>query len=120
MKPKQGSIFDTAGILDPRAPTYPICHTNDPETSRIAAEQHTESGKQTRNAEMVLALVAGSPGRTAIELWANASTGQQNALKEPQEVRRRLTDLESAGRIRKGDARKCSRRGTLQVTWYAV
>lgn len=34
------------------------------------------------------------------------------------QVRRRLTDLLHAGKVRQGEARLCSAKGTKMVTWF--
>lgn len=97
-----------------------MTHANDPATSREAAERMVRSGKRARHARLVLELVTRSPGRTAIELWEYVATDDERAvLKEAQEVRRRLVNLEQDGLVRKGDARLCSVRRTKQVTWTA-
>jgi hypothetical protein len=97
--------------------TNPISRTNDPATSAEAAALVTASGARARQAEAVLALVAASPGLTAVELVA--SQAGPPALDRYQ-ISRRLADLESAGRVRKGDARACRVHGTRMVTWVAT
>ena len=67
-----------------------------------------------------VALVIAFPGRTACELWDEASEADRATLKELQECRRRLTDLQSAGLVRGPMQRKCRVRGTLQTTWHTV
>src|SRR5574341_2524898 len=96
----------------------PVAHAADPESSRVAAEAVTVSGRRARHAQIVLALVRRYPLQTAIELWTLASADQFH-LKESQEIRRRLVDLEAAGLVRKAGQRHCSVRGTLQGTWEA-
>lgn len=99
----------------------PIAHTADPATSHEAAEVLTRTGRRQRHADAVLNLVKLYPGRTAVELWQFAGDWDLTAeLKEMQEVRRRLVDLEAAGKVRQGPARKCSVRGTRQVTWLPI
>lgn len=88
----------------------PIAHSHDPETSVEAAREIDANGTRSRHADMVLALVRQYPDSTAIEL------GQHSDLGEYQ-IRRRLTDLLKAGRIVRGEPRKCSVRGTAMVTW---
>jgi hypothetical protein len=96
----------------------PAAHTADPATSHEAAEQHTVSGRRAKHAAIVLELVRGNPGLTAVELWYVSERRQE--LHEMQEVRRRLTDLLDAGKVRQGAARRCAWRGTSMVTWYAA
>lgn len=93
------------------------CHTHDPETSREAATRMRVSGRKALHVGMVLEMVRRSPGRTAVELWASATPAEANELTEMQEVRRRLVDLERLGKVKKGNARHCSIRGTNQTTW---
>jgi hypothetical protein len=111
---RQETLFDAV-------PTNPIAHTDDPATSHEAGERVTLSGRRGAHARMVLALVRAHPGLTAIELWAiAASEAEQRELREPQEVRRRCTDLLHSGEVRQGEARRCSVRGSRMVTWYAA
>ena len=92
-----------ADLYDP-----PAFHTTDPATSREALDAHESSGRRERHKAIVLDLVRQYPLRTAIELWAAASECEQAALKEPQEVRRRLFDLHQTGRVHQRPARKSS------------
>jgi hypothetical protein len=95
----------------------PIVHRTDPPTSDLAASEHTRSGKRGRHARLVLQLVRDLPGRTAIELWHEAGAAAQAELKEPQEVRRRLTDLLHIGLVQQSGQRKCRIRGNTMMTW---
>lgn len=97
----------------------PAAHANDPPTSHDAARQHTASGRRKRHAEIVLQLVRREPGRTACELFAWATLGEQSVLGEQQEVRRRLTDLLHKALVRQGPARGCEVRNTKQITWFS-
>lgn len=122
-KNDQPALFGTNAYGDtvPAVPlTNPIAHAADPQSSHEAAEKHTASGKRARHAEIVLALVKKFPGQTALELWDDATVEQQDELKEYQEIRRRLTDLEKANLIRQGPTRRCSVRFTPMLTWEAV
>ncbi len=98
----------------------PRSHSHDPITSHEAESRHTASGRRQRNADLVYDLATKHPASTAIELWDSAGAEIQSALKEPQEVRRRLTDLASVGRVQQGPPRVCRVRGTRQVTWSPV
>ena len=115
-------LFDAAlGPSEPFKPTLganPVCHTNDPPTSREAAVSHASSGRRAKHAKLVLALVMAHPGRTAVELYHHATADVKAELKEMQEVRRRLTDLQAAGLVRQGGQRKCSVKKTTQVIWF--
>lgn len=110
---KQGSLFDGAEILDPKG----MSHRGDPQTSVEAAARHVANGRFARHLELVYGLVERLPGHTAIELWHMASSAEQAQLAEPQEVRRRLTDLLALKRVRQDEPRHCRYRGTRQVTW---
>ncbi len=108
----------------------PIAHIHDPSSSHIAAERVARSGKRARNKELVLRWLKVwmtkqrwdglPPPPTAIELWNLMQSDHKRLLKEPQEVRRRLTDLLADGLVRQGPQRKCRIRGTTQVTWWPV
>lgn len=98
----------------------PLSHAHDPLTSHEAADRHERSGARQRNADLVRQLAAANPGLTAIECWEAASQEVKAILKEPQEVRRRLTDLARNGAVQQGPARGCRVRGTRQVTWELV
>lgn len=97
----------------------PIAHNADPDTSHEAAEQHTSRGERERHAIIVLNLVRQFPGCTGCELWHMAASVDKADLKEMQEVRRRLSDLNGI-KVKQGPARRCSVKGTRQVVWYAV
>ncbi len=105
-------LFDA--IRDPAAH-----HTGDPMTSIEALDSHEESGARSRNQRLVHYLVSRNPGCTAVEIWENADPTSRETLKEMQEVRRRLTDLERKGLVKVGAARKCTVRGTKQQTYTA-
>ncbi len=97
--------------------TNPISHTDDPGTSAEAAAIITANGMRARHAERILVMIRAHPESTAIEL-ASHQTGEER-LNEYQ-IRRRLVDLEDAGKVQKGPARACRIRGTKMVTWKAV
>jgi len=98
----------------------PAAHNIDPITSHEAAESVTNSGVRGRNAELVLALLKANPGLTSIELWEAASSELKAILKEPQECRRRLHDLNVEGLTDQGPRRKCKIRGTSMVVRFPV
>lgn len=86
----------------------PISHTDDPSTSHESADTHTASGRREKHAAIVLDTVRRFPGFTAIELWDCCCSEEKQAMKEPQEVRRRLTDLLHSGKVVQGIAKVCS------------
>ena len=108
----QGTLFD---LTSPDMP--PASHRVDPETSREAERKHTASGQRRGNAEMVCRLVRRLPDSTAVELWEGCNELEQKALVEMQEIRRRLVDLESMGRVFKSGCRECRVKGSKQTTW---
>jgi hypothetical protein len=90
--------------------TNPICHANDPATSRAAANDITKSGRRATDATKVHDAVRSLPGSTSTEL-ASAIDMHLYA------VRRRLTDLKAAGLVRRGDAVR--RNGAnAESTWW--
>lgn len=93
----------------------PNVHRDDPESSALAAKAIERS--RSRHALLVLSLVKRFPGKTATELYDLADMPTRADLKEPQEVRRRLTDLQHAGLVTRGDLRKCGVRGTSMCVW---
>jgi hypothetical protein len=95
----------------------PASHTCDPETSQIALDDHEASGKREDHKRIVELLVLRFPRLTAIELWDMASKETKAELVEPQEIRRRLTDLAQTGRVRQLPKRKCNVKGSAQTTW---
>ncbi len=83
-----------------------IYHAGDPDTSAEAAQRHS-LGPRAKNARAVLKLVRSYPNQTATE-YARVSDLTLT------EIRRRLTDLQHANYIEKGD-----RRGR-EYTWRAL
>lgn len=109
------SLFDD---LPPAAPPIEArAALADPATSHQAADRMNRSGKAQRNGEAVRALVAAHPGLTSRELSAlpDCPAGVDRV-----EAARRLSDLERAGAVRKGDARECSLGQGRAMTWYAT
>jgi hypothetical protein len=97
--------------------TKPIAANADPESSHIAAERITVSGKREAHCDLVFQLVCLHPGLTACEIWSMATESQQIELGEMQRVRQRLSDM-SEVRVMQGPQRKCKIRGTTQVVWF--
>ena len=87
-----------------------LSHSDDPETSREAIEDLDASGIRATHSEMVLEAVRKHPGRTGPEI------AESLGLEEYQ-VRRRLSDLKSAGRLQHGEIRECKVKGSRMVTW---
>ncbi len=78
-------------------PFPPVSHKHDPSTSKEAEKRITRSGERKSHADLVLALVVASPGRTATEigeqLWPDDLRGQIG------KARRRLSDLKTNGDV---------------------
>lgn len=114
----QNSLFtETPDGMIPKDP--PASHADDPETSKIAEQQHTESGKRHRNADLVLKLVRENPNCTANEIWELANDFEKHRLRDFYEVRRRLNDLHKSTPplVKVSGQRKCSSQKTLMQTW---
>lgn len=111
----QGYLFEHTPDM---RPVRTLSHADDPATSKAAAKEHADSCRLKRNAGLVLEMVRRSPGATAAELWEyTANVWEREQLKELQEVRRRLTDLQAMGRVVAGEERACKVRGTMMMTW---
>lgn len=89
----------------------PAARATDPETSHIAAAEHTASGKRGTNVAHVIDLVRLHPGCTSAELARHTSLTRH-------EVARRLPEAETAGALHKGGKRRCAQNGSLAVTWW--
>ena len=98
----------------------PASHSHDPGTSHEAEHTINRTGTRGLHCLQVLELVRRYPRYTAIELWHAASAAVRASLKEPQEVRRRLTDLHHKWCVQQEPARRCRVRGTRMVTWSAL
>jgi hypothetical protein len=92
-------------------PRNPIARSTDTETSRLAAEEVTASGRRDEQAHKVCLLVRGYRGYTSAEL---ASWGQVDRHM----VARRLPELERLGRVVRGEARACTVTGRKALTWW--
>ena len=84
--------------------------TTDPASSREAAEKIASSGQLTRQCIVVLDALQRFPNSTSAELSEHAGLDRHM-------VARRLPDLERAGRVTKGEIRKCKSNGSKAVQW---
>jgi hypothetical protein len=98
----------------------PSFHAVDPEPSRLAADAMEASGDRARHMRLVRGMVRRLPDLTACELYGCATPAEAAELKEVQEVRRRLTDLQALGEVERSGQRACAIRGTTQSTWRAT
>ncbi len=88
----------------------PIYSAKDPDTSRIAGEVLTRSGRRWSMKMRILKAMRNSDGWTSAELAHNHRLDRHM-------VARRLPDMEVDGLVYKGAARKCSTTGSRSVTW---
>lgn len=89
----------------------PAARRSDPETSHLAAAQHTASGERAYQLAQAVAAVRTLPGRTSFEL-ALATDLDRYMLA------RRLPEAITAGAVKKGDQRACKVTGRQALTWW--
>lgn len=106
-----GFLFDMPSGPRPSDHTPPLSHRSDPETSREAARQFSQSGKHATHREIVLDGVRRCDGGTHSEI---AKSVRLDWL----QVARRLPELARAGSIRRGPARICTIKGSKCCTWW--
>ena len=87
--------------------------TNDPDTSRDAAESLVTSGRLNAQCERVLRLLKAHNGCTSAELAHQTDTDRSM-------IARRLPDLEKRGLVYKGETRKCEINGTNAKPWFVL
>ncbi len=88
----------------------PIARNTDPVSSHMAASEITGHGIRQKQAAIILELVRKYPGRTSLELSRLCDLDRY-------QIARRLSDLEHAGEIEKGEIRVCRIAGRMAVTW---
>lgn len=89
----------------------PNYRNSDPHTSALTGEEVVASGQSAIQQKVYLDLVHKHPGKTSRELAFIRQEDRYIAA-------RRLPELEDAGKVMKGLARKCSVGGKLSVTWW--
>ena len=109
---RQESMFDRPL----RRIETPAARASDDDTSHIAADIHTASGKRHSNMAAVVGMVTASPGHTSAEL---AHLHRHLGLTR-HEVARRLPEAVTAGAVTKGYKRRCAANGSLATTWWPV
>jgi hypothetical protein len=127
MSDGQGSLFvgrivGNLRVYEPVAPgdpvgrvaLPPIARNSDPLQSKLAAAEHTESGSRERQMALILAAVRRSPGLTYRELHARMG----GAIEEPVQVEKRCSDLVEAGKIKRGERRRCTVSRRPAQTWW--
>ena len=85
-----------------------LSHTDDPETSKIAAKNHKL--RAGSHAQKIFEFVKKYPDSTAGELGEMTGLGQH-------ETARRLSDLFRKGYIVKGEPKRCNIKNTLMTAW---
>jgi hypothetical protein len=111
-------VFGLQGVeADPPKPRGDIARTNDPNTSKAAAKEITESGLRDYQAGEVLDLVKLYEGRTSQEL-AQYATNMGHPKLDRYVIARRLPELLSYGFVLKGLPRSCEVTGYMATTWW--
>lgn len=85
--------------------------STDPHTSHEAARHHIASGGRAAQQQMTVAAVEAYPGHTTLEL--SKRTGICRFV-----LARRASEVEEAGLIVRGQARRCNVSGRSSVTWH--
>jgi hypothetical protein len=89
----------------------PAARNTDPHTSHEAAEAITASGEREQQQKRVALAVRLWPGRTSAEIAALMNEHRQMPA-------RRLPELETAGWVTRGKARKCTYSNRNAITWW--
>lgn len=110
LTPMQQTAF-----LDGQDMTTPVvarARKSDPETSKIAAEQITKSGKIAEHHQIIAALVRQYPGLTTGEL------SEKTTELTHEQIWRRMSELEELNTVIHGDKRLCKVRKTMCRPWW--
>lgn len=94
-----------------RAVETPAARSTDPESSHMAADDITRSGKRAHQQHQAVAAVRAKPGMTSFELAL--ATGLDRFM-----LARRLPDCVTAGSVVKGTPKKCTVTGKMALTWW--
>lgn len=95
----------------PRRVETPAARRSDPESSHLAAEEITRSGRRGQQQAQAIAAVRAFPGCTSFELAMRTDIDRYI-------LARRLPECVTAGAVRKGEQRTCSVTGRQALTWY--
>lgn len=87
--------------------------SNDPLTSWDAAEHMVKSGRAAQQQSTAVAAVTAHPGMTSHELARHCTLDRY-------QLARRLPEVEDAGRVIRGEVRKCAVTGHKAATWWPV
>lgn len=112
----QGNLFSGADAYG--QPIVAPSRQTDPASSKAAAVKVARSGKLAGNAAIVLAILKrhGRPA-TYREIYAMATTAEQQALREAVTVMRRLDTLAKRGLVIQIEPRECAASGNLMCAW---
>jgi hypothetical protein len=72
-----------------------------------------KSGKASQQQDTTVSVVTAQPGMTSHELARHCTLDRY-------QLARRLPEVEGAGRVIRGEARKCSITGHKAATWWPV
>lgn len=89
----------------------PAARNTDPVTSHLAADAITASGERGRQQQIVEATVFMFPGCTSAELARCCELDRF-------QIARRCPEVELAGRIQRGEPRKCAVGHRKAITWF--
>ncbi len=89
----------------------PAARRRDPVSSHLAAAHITRSGKRGAQQDQATAAVRQFPGHTSFELAMLTELDRYM-------LARRASECEAAGRIRRGELRRCSVSGRTALTWW--
>jgi predicted HTH transcriptional regulator len=92
----------------------PATRKSHPETSQIAEENITSSGKRQRHCQIILTALRQHNGSTSAEL------AQYTPLLNKEQVHKRMHDLVENEYIKRGDKRICNVKGSLCCTWWIL
>jgi hypothetical protein len=90
----------------------PSARGTDPESSHLAAERITQSGKRSSQQDEAVRLVTSYPGHTAAEL-------AEFSRLDRYQLSRRLPEIERI-HVHKGSMRECRILGSQCVTWWPL
>lgn len=107
----QPSLFDARQVVaDVRPET--LARRSHPETSTEAAATLIDSGNLSKHESAALQLVHQYPGRTGYEIDRLGGVTDR--------YRKRLAGLATKGKIKRGEKRVCSVKGSQCVTWNPI
>ena len=95
----------------------PNSRATDPESSHLAGEAITRSGRRASNMKKIVSFVKSNPGLTSKEI----AVAMDDDFIDRYEVSRRLADASGVS-VKKGPARNCTACTGMKlcVTWYPM